>query len=147
MLRIIATAELGSSSGFTTTSSKKCAGVILVGRNLFCHHFALIKHLDSPRRGYRYKIIIIWLRQFSLRIWRELVIGDGAVTLHNLVVVCFHIPAGVAFIRRHISTFSYRYYRYLHHCCVSRKHNSAQYTAWSCIVPIYRPLFVILILQ
>ena len=81
MLRIIATAQLGSSSGFTSTSSKKCAGVILVGRNLFCHHFALIKHLDSPRRGYRYKIIIIWLRQFSLRIWRELVIGDGAVTL------------------------------------------------------------------
>ena len=88
MLRIIATAELGSSSGFTitttttsstTTTSKKLAGVILVGRNLFCHHFALIKHLDSPRRGYRYKIIIIWLRQFSLRIWRELVIGDGAV--------------------------------------------------------------------
>ena len=101
----------------------------------------------STRRGYRYKIIIIWLRQFSLRIWRELVIGDGAVTLHNLVVVCFHIPAGVIFIRRHISTFSYRYYRYLHHCCVSRKHNSAQYTAWSCIVPIYRPVFVILILQ
>ena len=85
MLRIIATAELGSSSGFSTnstsSSSKKCAGVILVGRNLFCHHFALIKHLASPRRGYRYKIIIIWLRQFSLRIWRELVIGDGAVTL------------------------------------------------------------------
>ena len=47
---------------------------------------------------------------------------------HNLVVVCFHIPAGVIFIRRHISTFScryyryYRYYRYLHHCCVSCKH-------------------------
>ena len=26
--------------------------------------------LASTRRGYRYKIIIIWLRQFSLRIWR-----------------------------------------------------------------------------
>ena len=40
-----------------------------------------------------------------------------------------------------------RYYRYLHHCSVSRKHTSAHYTAWSCIVPIYRPVFVILILQ
>ena len=150
MLRIIATAELGSSSCFTTTSTSLTAARNVPALFLWAGiYFVIISPWSniSTRRGYRYKIIIIWLRQFSLRIWRELVIGDGAVTLHNLVVVCFHIPAGVIFIRRHISTFSCRYYRYLHHCCVSRKHNSAQYTAWSCIVPIYRPLFVILILQ
>ena len=149
MLRIIATAELGSFSCLTitttSTSSKKCAGVILVGRNLFCHHFALIKHLDSPRiqiQNYYYLVETIFSPYLARAChWR----WSGYT--HNLVVVCFHIPAGVTFIRRHISTFSYRYYRYLHHCCVSRKHTSAQYTAWSCIVPIYRPLFVILILQ
>ena len=132
MLRIIATAELGSSSGFTITSttssssSKKCAGVILVGRNLFCHHFALIKHLDSPRiqiQNYYYLVETIFSPYLARAChWR----WSGYT--HNLVVVCFHIPAGVIFIRRHISTFScryyryYRYYRYLHHCCVSCKH-------------------------